>query len=136
MKILTHSAHKVSFAKALRRNMTKQEKILWEALRRHNLNGVKFKRQVPIGNFVVDFYCHKYRLIIEIDGGIHNDQKEYDVFRQELLELKYYTLLRFANDEIDHHLSEVLKTIAQTISPSPQTEDHVRNNRSGSSNMN
>ena len=72
-----------------------------------------------MGNFIVDFYCHKYRLIIEIDGGIHEEQKEYDQFRPEILERKYYTLLRFTNEEVDDNLSEVLKAITKQISPSP-----------------
>ena len=100
--------------------MTQQERILWEELRRHNLYGLKFKRQVPIGDYVVDFYCHKYRLIIEIDGGIHEQQKEYDQFREEILELKYFTVLRFTNKEVEHDLPRVLETIIHSMTPSPQ----------------
>ncbi len=115
------SAQKYSFAKALRKRMTPQEKILWEELRRHSLYGLKFKRQVPMGNYVVDFYCHKYRLIIEIDGSIHEEQKEYDALREEVLKQRHCKILRFTNDQIDRELPVVLKTIINSISPSPQT---------------
>lgn len=99
--------------------MTPQEKILWEELRRHNIKGFKFKRQVPIGDYIVDFYCHAHRLIIELDGRIHMRQKEYDRLRQEILEQKEFTVLRFTNDQVDHELQKVLKTITDYISPSP-----------------
>lgn len=117
--------HKQSFAKALRKRMTSQKKILWEALRRKNLEGLKFRRQVAIGSYVVDFLCARFRLIIEIDGGIHYTQKEYDEMRQQLLELDKYKILRFSNDEVDNDLATVLNTISKQTgqSPSPRVRD-------------
>mgnify|MGYP006298791947 CR=1 FL=1 len=65
-------------AKMLRKNMTVTEKLLWEKLRNKQL-GVRFKPQHPIGRFIVDFYCHQSKLVVEVDGEIHDQQKEYDI---------------------------------------------------------
>jgi len=74
-------------AKELRARLTEPEKILWEKLRLNQLRGFRFKAQHPIGEFIVDFYCHKSRLVIEIDGDYHNqtNQQEYDVNRANIL---------------------------------------------------
>ena len=81
--------------------MTVSEKILWNELKENKL-GVKFRRQHPYGKYILDFYCHKYRLSIEVDGGIHCDteQKKYDKFRTQELERCEIKELRFKNSEI------------------------------------
>jgi very-short-patch-repair endonuclease len=100
-------------ARILRKSMTETEKILWEKLRNNRLNGLKFRRQHPLGMFIADFYCHQKRLIIELDGGIHDipEQKEYDEGRTFLLEEKGLRILRFRNEEIMNDLDSVLEKI-------------------------
>ena len=71
-------------ARVLRRHETAAEALLWQAIRNRKLNGRKFRRQVPIGAFVVDFYCASERLVIELDGPIHEDQQEADQLRQRI----------------------------------------------------
>ncbi|HNW90143.1 MAG TPA: endonuclease domain-containing protein [Bacteroidales bacterium] len=104
-------------ANQLRENMTEAENILWEKLRNNKFLGLKFRRQHPISRFIVDFYCHKYKLVIELDGKIHlktevglNDKK-----REE--ELKEYGLniLKFRNEDILENLNVTLITIKDFI---------------------
>lgn len=101
-------------AKYLRQNMTLEEKILWEKLRKNQL-GVRFKPQHPIENFIVDFYCHKAKLIIEIDGEVHNFQKPYDLGREA--ELKKYELkiIRFTNKEVIDTIDLVINKIKKKL---------------------
>ena len=76
-----------SMAKSLRNNQTYPENILWEALRNKKLRGVKFRREHPIGRFIVDFYSHKYKLVIEVDGSVHDQEevRQRDLEREEEL---------------------------------------------------
>ena len=96
-------------ARILRKNMTKQERILWTFLRKKNINNLKFRRQYPIGNYIVDFICNEKKLIIEIDGGQHNENKNitYDKERTKYLESKGYKVIRFWNNDIDNNIEEV-----------------------------
>jgi very-short-patch-repair endonuclease len=100
-------------AKDLRRSMTQAEDILWEHLRNRKLNGLKFRRQHPIDIFIADFYCHEKKLIIELDGSIHDipEQKEYDEGRSFLLEEKGFHILRFRNEEVINNVKDVLDRI-------------------------
>lgn len=97
--------------------MTEQEKILWNILRNNKFYDLKFRRQVPIGNYVADFVCEIHNVIIELDGGQHNEPEniEYDKFRTEFLESKGYKVLRFWNDEIVNNINGVCETIYNTI---------------------
>ena len=97
--------------------MTETEKILWEKLRNRTVFKVKFRRQHPIGIFIVDFYCHELKLAIEIDGGIHlrKDIIEYDDGRSHDIEKYGIRILRFTNDEILSDLTKVLDEIARVI---------------------
>ncbi len=96
--------------------MTIAEKILWQELRNNRL-GVKFRRQMPLvfGNchYVADFYCAQKKLIIEIDGGVHNQRgiKEYDRAREEVLKSAGYQIMRFSNQEVKHNLRKVIEII-------------------------
>lgn len=103
-------------ARYLRKRGTEAEKILWEEIRNNNL-GIKFRRQHPIGNFVVDFCALKYKLVIEIDGSVHksNDAKEYDEMRTKVLEEEGIVLMRFWNSEIESNLFDVLTKIKEKI---------------------
>ena len=100
--------------------MTEPEKILWQELKTKKL-GVKFRRQMPFVfeeyYFIVDFYCSEKKLIIEVDGEIHNNQevKGYDKFREEVFKQDSYKIIRFKNKEIINNLEEVLKKIKSTI---------------------
>ena len=101
-------------AKKLRREMTPAEKILWEHLRTNKLNGLHFRRQQIVYGYFADFYCHQYALIVEVDGGIHELQKEYDAEREEYLIAHGFQIIRFTNDEINKDLKGVLRKIAET----------------------
>lgn len=103
-------------AKELRKNQTEQEKRLWHELRNRRFFNLKFKRQVPIGNYIVDFLCVEKMLIIELDGGQHNFDKNvsYDNQRTMFLEGLGYKVLRFWNNDINENLEGVLQQIAMT----------------------
>lgn len=100
---------RITLARNLRKNMTPQEHKLWKILRNRQFKNLAFKRQYPIGNYIVDFICKEKWLIIEIDGGQHNTPEaiEYDNNRTEYLESRGFTVLRFWNNEIDNELDGV-----------------------------
>jgi very-short-patch-repair endonuclease len=116
-------------AKTLRRNLTDAEQKLWYHLRAHRFMGRKFKRQKPIGRYVVDFICLEEKLIIELDGGQHAENLEYDQERDSWLRSKGYTVLRFWNNELMNETENVLERIrlaidnkavnSETLSPGP-----------------
>lgn len=93
----------------LRRNETKEEKILWSKVRGGKL-GVKFKRQHSIGGYILDFYCPEYKLIIELDGGVHNkvEAREYDKIRDTYFRELGYRTIRFLNSEVENKIEKVL----------------------------
>ncbi len=99
-------------AKVLRKNMTDAENILWGYLKAKP-NGFKFRRQHPLGIYIADFYCHKLKLVIEIDGSIHDneDVKQNDEIRQKLIEEDGLTVIRFTNVQILNGIENVLKAI-------------------------
>jgi len=105
------------FARKLRKSETIPEAILWKYLQKKRMCGLKFRRQVPIGNFIVDFCCVRRRIVIEVDGPIHRktEQREYDAMRNEALQFRNYKVLRFTNNEIERTLPAVLKRIEQAI---------------------
>ncbi|MBI5020243.1 MAG: endonuclease domain-containing protein [Ignavibacteriales bacterium] len=103
----------IDVARQLRKRSTIPEKLLWERLRRHQLDGLKFKRQHHIGRYVVDFFSEKLNLIVELEGGIHekDNQKEYDEVRFEELISRGFKILRIKNDEVINNIENVLKKI-------------------------
>jgi cyclase len=103
-------------AKDLRRNMTEAETMLWIYLK-PGINGLKFRRQHPIGTYIADFYCHKVKLIIEADGPIHDkpDIKEYDKRREKDLTLMGCHILHFSNKEIFTDVENVLEKIKAKV---------------------
>ncbi len=105
--------HALEKAKTLRKNQTEAELYLWQHLRAHRLHGLKFKRQKPMGHYIVDFICIESRLIIELDGSHHADQQEYDAIRTDWLQAQQYQVLRFWNHEVLNNLHIVLDTIYQ-----------------------
>ena len=105
---------KLQRAKELRRDMTAAEKILWQELRANKL-GVHFRRQQVIAGFIVDFYCHKVSLVIEVDGDIHDLQREEDAKREQALSELGLRVIRFRNDEVARDLSGVVEKIKQFV---------------------
>jgi very-short-patch-repair endonuclease len=98
-------------ARELRTRQTPAEELLWRAIRGRQINGLKFRRQHPIGPFVVDFCCPERRLAIELDGGVHDSQQDYDAERDRWLQAAGYRVLRFPNDAVMHNISSVLDRI-------------------------
>ncbi len=105
------------YAKELRRNTTPAEELLWEHLRDRKMEGEKFRRQHPGKKFVVDLYCYKLRLGIELDGKQHSDPVNmfYDNDRTEVLEGYTVHILRFRNQDVFDRLEFVLETIRKKI---------------------
>ena len=108
--------HTFEYARILRKESTIAEELLWQELRGSKL-GVKFRRQNPIDKYVVDFFCAKQKLIIEVDGEIHNqlEVKEKDRERQVLLNFYGNKFLRFSNEQVFNEMEYVLKTIKENL---------------------
>ncbi len=104
------------YANALKKKMTDAEEVLWRELRGRRLNNLKFRRQHPVGKFILDFYCHEFRLAIEVDGDIHNldDIKEKDNDRTYILKEWEIKVIRFTNAEVLTNLNFVLNTIVSS----------------------
>jgi very-short-patch-repair endonuclease len=102
---------KRAFAKHLRQNMTPAETILWQALRRNQLGGYHFRRQQVLLGFIADFYCHRSRLVVEVDGPIHQQQREYDQERDRILADAGLTTLRITNQQVEQNLLQTLQQI-------------------------
>ncbi|WP_197036065.1 endonuclease domain-containing protein [Fischerella sp. PCC 9605] len=112
----------IEVARQFRKEPTLSEAILWQTLRNRKLEGRKFRRQQPIGNFIVDFFCAAERLIVEVDGEIHESQKILDQQRQELLESLGLRFVRINSHLVENNLSVALDTIRQALtanSPHP-----------------
>ena len=103
------------FARELRNNPTEAESFLWDHL--HNIKGIRFKRQHPILYFIADFYCHKAKLIIEVDGGYHTipEQYEYDKNRNTDLEELGLKVIRFTNEQVLFEIENTLYIIEKEI---------------------
>ncbi|MFP4299099.1 MAG: type IIL restriction-modification enzyme MmeI, partial [Spirulinaceae cyanobacterium] len=114
-------------ARQFRKEPTPSENILWQALRGRKLEGRKFRRQQPIGTFIVDFFCGAERLIVEVDGGIHASQQEADRKRQELLESLGLKVVRVSSELVETNLDEALAMVRQAFgfssSPAPLSLD-------------
>ena len=106
-----------SNARALRKNSTDVERILWFELRSHRLNGASFRRQVPIKNFIADFVCHAAKLVIELEGGQHFSDKgeRADTARSAVIEALGFKVLRFSNHDVMTNRAGVLETIAAAV---------------------
>ncbi len=109
-------------SRQLRERMTTAELLMWNKLKNNQFCGYKFRRQHPIHKFIVDFYCHELKLILEIDGKYHNseEQKSEDFKRSELLQFQGLKEIRFTNEEIINDIDLVLKKLEQEINPLPQ----------------
>jgi very-short-patch-repair endonuclease len=105
------SARQLENAKALRHEMTPSEKILWKHLKANRLSGLHFRRQQIVHGYFADFFCHQHALIVEVDGGIHELQEEYDADREVYLRALGFRIIRFKNDEVNRDLKSVLQKI-------------------------
>ena len=108
---------KIAKSRYLRNNMTEQELKLWYFLRKKQIENNKFRRQYPIGNYVVDFVCRAKNLVIEIDGGQHNTDKniKYDNERTQYLESRGFKVIRFWYNDIENNIEGVLDIIYQHL---------------------
>lgn len=111
----------VSTARRLRREQTPTEAKLWSALRNRQLEGLKFRRQHPIGRYVADFCCEEVALIVELDGSQHAEQEAQDRLRTMVLEDMKYLVLRFWNTEVQDALDGVVQTIFETAHAARRT---------------
>jgi very-short-patch-repair endonuclease len=111
-------------ARRMRREMTQPELKLWSILRNRALVGVKFRRQMPIGNYIADFCCLDRRLIVELDGGQHAEQEAADVLRRRFLATEGFRVLRFWNDQVlsgsEFVVAEILAAIGEKERVSPE----------------
>ena len=114
-KIFYNAApHLFEKAERLRLNMTGAEKLHWEALKENRLK-YRFKPQHPIDIFIADFYCHALKLIIEVDGSVHEKQTDYDAARSAELNNNGIIVIRFTNDEVIQSIATVIEKIKQMI---------------------
>ena len=132
-KIIPYNPILVALAKKLRNNMTDGEIALWREIKNKQME-VRFNRQIPIDQFIVDFYCKDLRLAIEVDGSIHFEEghEERDVIRQNRLESLGVIVIRFSDLDVKNNLSWVLEEIRNSIkelkpTPSPSQEGNVIN---------
>ena len=111
--------NKTILARNLRKNSTIQERRLWNLLKNRQFHNLKFKRQQPIGDYIVDFICKEAKIIIEVDGGQHNEPEniEYDKTRTEYLNTLGYKVIRFWNNEIYENIEGVLLRLKEEINP-------------------
>ena len=111
------SSNVTNNARTLRKRMTDVEQLLWHKIRSRQLRNYRFRRQHPIGRYIVDFICLETKLIIELDGGQHADQKKYDNIRDIFLTQQGFNVLRFWNNEVLNNLDGVLLNINQHLPP-------------------
>jgi very-short-patch-repair endonuclease len=107
----------IKFARTLRKEQTTAEKLLWRGLRNRNLEEIKFRRQHPVGPFIVDFYCHAAQLVIEVDGEVNELEvvRKRDKRREEYLRQQGLTIIRFTNEEVIAELGRVLDDIERLV---------------------
>ena len=114
-----HGAQPSTFRNAayLRKHPTKTEEILWERLRKNQIEGVRFRRQHPFDKYVPDFYAYSLKLVIELDGNIHEEKsvKLSNAEREAILKLHFLYILRYSNDEVYNHTDDVVDDIRLTV---------------------
>jgi type I site-specific restriction-modification system R (restriction) subunit/very-short-patch-repair endonuclease len=108
-------------ARELRKNQTSAEEVLWQLLRNRKLDNLKFRRQHQIGHYIVDFYCHERKLIVELDGAVHftTERQKHDSTRDKYLTSSGFNIIRFRNDEVLNNIEDVLSKIVSSNLPSP-----------------
>ena len=124
--------HLINLAKDLRHRSTDVELKLWYHLRDRRFNGYKFRRQKPVGKYIVDFVCREAKLIVELDGGQHADAIEFDQLRTDELSSLGYKVIRFWNSEVIENFEGVLERIKEEVTlslPSPKIPTGHRQER-------
>ena len=124
------SAKLRSKARELRKISTDVERILWSELRDNRLNGIGFRRQVPIKNYIADFACHSAKLVVELDGGQHFSEHA-DAARTAVIEARGFRVLRFSDHEMMTNRAGVLETIAAAVAERAPTRTLPRKRESG-----
>jgi very-short-patch-repair endonuclease len=99
----------------LRKNLTEAERLLWKSLRLRQIEGYKFRRQQPIGEYIVDFVCFEKRLIVEVDGGQHAEEIAYDSKRDEWLKSQGFSILRFWNHQVSKEIEAVKERVLEEL---------------------
>jgi len=115
--MLSYNKNLKEYSRELRKNMTDAERLLWPKLRGKQLEGLQFNRQKPIGNYIVDFYCLKAKLVIEVDGSQHysNDGKQKDRIRDEYMVQHGLKVLRFSDRDVLKNIDGVVETILRHL---------------------
>lgn len=106
-------------ARELRKDPTDAERLLWRRLRYWQLDGCKFRRQQPLGPYIVDFVCLQRRLVIELDGGQHAEESDHDTLRDDWLRSQSFTVLRFWNNDVIQNTDAVVEKILEQIQSTP-----------------
>lgn len=119
---MSRRRRKIAFSKELRQRSTYTEQIAWNLLRDRRCFGLKFRRQYGISGFIIDFCCFEKRLAVEIDGGIHEQQREYDAARQRILEGEGLRFVRITAEELETNPEELLNRIRAALNMTPK--DH------------
>lgn len=118
-------------ARQMRKEPTRSESLLWSALRNRRLASRKFRRQHPVGRFVLDFYCHQERLAVEMDGPVHETQRQADGERQQILESRGIRFLRLPAALVEGDLPAALTAIERAFSTHPSTAERERGDPQG-----
>jgi len=108
-------------ARQLRKSMTDAEQALWARLRRRQMHGHKFRRQHPLGGYIVDYVCLDEKLVVEVDGGQHDEQRDQDAQRTRYLEQRGFRVIRFWNHQVLGELDAVTEAITEALGPPPAT---------------
>jgi very-short-patch-repair endonuclease len=109
------SVEMVEQARRFRQEPTDAEEVLWQMLRDRQLRGIKFRKQTPMGRFILDFYCPAAKLVIELDGAVHDQQQERDAARTAELEMRGFRVIRFRNEEVFQALPSDLERIVAAV---------------------
>jgi len=122
--MLPYNGNLKQYSRQLRGNMTDAEKYLWAKIRMKRLKGYQFYRQKPIGDYIVDFFCPRAKLVIEIDGSHHltGETIEYDRIRDEYLSSLGLRILRFTNADVLTHIERVVESIIESMGGNPRRE--------------
>lgn len=127
-KPITHTERVIhddikELARSMRRNPTPAENVLWQRIRKKQINGFRFRRQQAMGRFIVDFYCFEAKLVIEIDGAVHDvpSRAEYDEQRQHHLESLGLFVLRFTNAQVINNAVAVVEFIGDWLAQNSPT---------------
>ena len=114
-QIVDTQRYVIELARIQRLNLTKSEQIMWLKLKNKQVHGYKFRCQHPVYRYILDFFCHKAMLAIEIDGDIHKDRKEYDMYRDQYMESIGIKTLRFSASEVFSNIDHVINQIIYVL---------------------